>query len=299
MVERTKIMRNKHAIITFLVLALISFETSLNLANAQNYPPGLGRGPQSGRGPLGQIPGRPIPGSGQGMESGQGPGSGSGQGRKHLNPADPRFNPTDPKAVEGRVQGQTKQNSVPPAAQKNQLKTAKANKDPKEETDQKSKKTGKIQNISKLAQAQIDRSQNASDRLSQIIDRIKAQEAALALTDTKELDELLVKATQLKSAVDKDLADVKAKASELSSDLNDTTVLSLTATALSKQVKIFMTSVKVLKKDLIDLHKTLTDAVKELREYAEKAEKASNDNDSTSSSTPVNENPVDGQQETQ
>jgi uncharacterized protein YukE len=150
-------------------------------------------------------------------------------------------------AVETETEGQRepktkRQESLTQTTAQQNLETARAN---------------RLMALKRLMQAQINRSEKAIGRLQGLIERIEArrdklEEKGAVMT---EIDALIVTAKTQKTAAETALA--KAK----------TDLAALEDSETPKQaVRTFMTSMKDLKKKLIELHRSLKAIVKEMKE---------------------------------
>jgi hypothetical protein len=145
-------------------------------------------------------------------------------------------------------------------------------------------RAAKAKAIIRLEQNQVSRAQNAIDRLSAILERIEgleeAEEAESEEEGSEELHDLITLAKKQKADAEKSLADVKTKAKTLSDALAAASA-DTTLTAPTKPVKDFMASIRALKQDLIEFHKTLVLIIKEFKAHQneEKADKTEDSHD--------------------
>jgi chromosome segregation ATPase len=133
--------------------------------------------------------------------------------------------------------------------------------------------------MKKLMQNQINRSEKALGRLEQIISRIESRREKLegSGADLTAIDALIEQAKVQKQEADDALN--KAKTDLENIDENNL--------ELRKAVQTFMGSMRVLKKELIDLHRALKNIVKEMRRAVPKPDEESDETETTPTLTPT------------
>jgi hypothetical protein len=115
---------------------------------------------------------------------------------------------------------------------------------------------GPGQNVKRLMQVQINRSEKALSRMSEILDRIEKTRADLASTnDLSRADALITKAKAQKTKVEQSLAAAKEKYQGFDASSKP-----------REQVKAFMAEMKNVKAELIQLHKDLKAVIKTMKE---------------------------------
>lgn len=147
--------------------------------------------------------------------------------------------------------------------------------EPKETKDIQSKETkdvkareAKVVALRKLSLVQMNRAEKSLARLAKIMTKVEARRTKLvgSASQLKVVDDLILKAKTQKSDAEKLLADAKADQ------------LSLTRSSDPKgTVKQFMAETKVLKKKMIELHRTMTGIVKEMKKLEKAAAEAMDD----------------------
>ena len=125
------------------------------------------------------------------------------------------------------------------------------------------KRKVKLTRIKALAENQISRSERALARLEQILERIESRRDKLAGEEVNlaSIDALIAKARQQAEDIQENIDAAKAVLATGTAETSEDP---------KKEVQTFMRSMNEIKKQLIDLHKTLNGIVKEMRKVAPK-----------------------------
>jgi ABC-type transporter Mla subunit MlaD len=120
----------------------------------------------------------------------------------------------------------------------------------------------KMNGIASMMQAQIDRAQRAIDRLNQVIERVEARRAKM------------VGVTAKLTAVDAAIAQAKTDKAQAQAALDkaktDLETFKTSTASPKPAAQAFMASMRTLKKELIELHRSLKTVLREMRKAVPK-----------------------------